>query len=623
MRKDGDSKVSVVDGCDSAKAGNEGARVAAAMPWDDLCEAIVAAYKAGQDIVVLQRFEELQAMPELDILLETQRPGGTTTATPTSTKMNGNIHEEIAAAATATGHPINADALGRVEFCWGRALLAAKRLAGDDDEHIFTIVEAFEQRFERPSEYLRVLAITADSALEVLRLHQLMEGSFSTSAVSAALHKFPSLTASETRELLEFLQANDVSLTKDLSEQLERQFVMRMKTEDAEDVFQEMCSAGVEPMSTRPYNLIFMKTLPFRHMSPVEYYLDMLDRGITPENSTFRILSKQTQNDGLVNQHFSSLAWKNSASNRRRDEDERGGTQIFFAMSLEELAKSKPDATLEEALHVFCRMDVEGTPLTNGSPVISALLTHFCRQGHLEDVERVLHLSQERGCRPTSVTVQKLLRGNHPDRFNQAEMVLQKVVEAGEVIQVECVDLLRHFVVGNIRNKAVRVFRAFVIQGHQHPNEPIPFAIASMAMKLGPFDWALGVMAILLATTDKPLGRGLQSRIRYTAHDARGREVLAVLEKCDWRHERLLSATELQEPENNSKNHSGNGGAAGATWTDPKNNQRVERSVTWLGALHVALTEMGVEPGVMEAYKNALLQAIERAKEHRGSTETS
>ncbi|RNF01013.1 uncharacterized protein Tco025E_08674 [Trypanosoma conorhini] len=618
MRQDSGGRATVTEAGGGARAGAGVASDAAAVPWKSLCDDILAAYKAKQDIVVLQRFEELQAMPELDLLLEASRPGEATTGAPTKAPVNGDTHNN---GATAASSAINADALEMVEFCWGRALLAAKRLAGDDDEHIVTIVEAFEQRFERPSEYLRVLAITADSALEVLQLHQLVEGSLSASAVTAALHKFPSLTSDEMRELLEFLRSNDVSLTNGLSEQLEKHFVMRMKTEDAEDVFQEMCSAGVEPMSTRPYNLIFMKPTPFRHMSPVEYYLDMLDRGIAPENSTFRILCKQTHNDGFTNQHFRSLAWGNAASNRRREEDDRGGTQLFFAMSLEDLAKSKPEATLKEALHVFRRMDVEGTPLTNGSPVVSALLTHFCPLGHLEDAERVLLLAQERGFRPTSATVQQLLRGSNPDRFNHAEMVLQQVVEAGEVIQVECVELLRHFVAENMRSKAVRVLRAFVIQGYQHPNEPIPFAIASMAMKLGPFDWAFGVLAILLATTEKPVGRGVQSRIRYTAHDIRSRDLLAVLEKCDWKRERLLSAAELQEPESDSGNGGGSDGV-GAVWAGPKNHHRLDRGVSWLGAMHVALKEMCVGSEVLEAYKNALLRAIEKAKVHRSSTAT-
>ncbi|ESL11447.1 hypothetical protein TRSC58_00801 [Trypanosoma rangeli SC58] len=610
-----------MEGSSGARAGNGGASVGAVMPWGSLCDDILAAYKAKQDIVVLQRFEELQAMPELDLLLEVPRRCETTTGAPIKTLMNGDIHDSAAATAAA-GSAVNADALEKVEFCWGRALLAAKRLAGDDDEHIVTIVEAFEERFERPSEYLRVLAITADSALEVLQLHQLVEGSISASAVTAALHMFPSLTADRTRELLEFLRINDVSLTNEVSEQLEKHFVMRMKTEDAEDVFQEMCSAGVEPVSTRPYNLIFMKSTPFRHMGPVEYYLDMLDRGIAPENSTFRILSKQTQNDGFTSQHFRTLAWGNSMSGRRRDEDERGGTQLFFAITLEDLAKSKPDATLEEAIRVFHRMDVEGTPLRNGSPVVSALLTHFCRQGHLEDAERVLLMSQERGFRPTGVTVQQLLRGNNPDRFNYAEMILQQVVEAGEVIQIECVELLRHFVTEKIRGKAVRVLRAFVIQWYRHPSEPIPFAIASMAMKLGPFDWALGVLAILLGTTDKPVGRGVQSRIRYTAHDIRSRELLAVLEKCDWKRERLLSVAELQEPESNNGNGGASDGGGGAAWVNPKSYHRPDRGASWLGAMHVALKEMCVGPEIMEAYKKALLQAIEKAKENCGATTT-
>ncbi|KEG09916.1 hypothetical protein DQ04_04451070 [Trypanosoma grayi] len=570
------------------------------LPWDSLCEDIIGAYKAGQDIVVLQRFEELQAMPELDALVSAQPPD-------TATGSSSTPEEEAAA-------------LEKVEFCWGRALLAAKRIAGGDDEHIVTIVESFEERFERASDYLRVLAITADSALEVLRIHQLVEGHVSTDAVTAALHKFPTLDADEMRELIAFLQQNDVALTKKVAEQLEKRYVMRMKSEDAEDVFREMLAAGVEPVSTRPYNFIFMKSGPFKYMGLLNYYEDMLDRGIVPENSTFRILSKQTQNDGVANQHFSSLAWGNMAPHRRHDEDTRGGTQAFFSLRLEELARTKPETSLDTALQVFRRMEVEGTPLTNGSPVLSVLLRLFCRQGHPEDTKLVLRLTQERGCRPTSVTLQKLLKSRSPDRFNQAEIVLQRVAESGEVLQVDCVDLLRHFVVNNVRGKAVRVFSAFVVQGYRHPNEPVPFAIASMAMKLGPFDWALGVLALLLASVDKPLGRGVQSRMRYAAHDSRSREVLAVLERCDWKRERLLLADELQDHasgnrDNNSNNSNGvNGGDA--TRAGPNIHSRLDGGPTWLSSMHVALKEMGVEHEVIESYKTALVGAIEKAKRH-------
>lgn len=596
---------------DNARGRGADASVAATVPWDTLCEGILAAYKTKEDIVVLQRFEELQVMPELDVLVSAQRPD---IVKQTLTMTSGDAKGDSSALSEASAI---SDALEKVEFCWGRAVLSAKRIAGDDDEHINLIVESFEQRFERPSEYLRVLAITADSALEVLRIHQLMEAHVSVRAVTAALHMFPSLSANETSELLKFLRANEISLTKEVTELLEKHFVLRMKTEDAEEVFHEMCAAGVNPVSTRPYNFVFMKTTPFKYMSLIEYYEDMLDRGITPENSTFRILSKQTQYEGFANQHFSTLAWGNSTANRHRDDGERGGTQVFFASRLTELARTKPEATLDEALRVFSRMDVEGTRLTNGSLVISALLIHCCHQENLEDAERVLNILKARGCHPTTATVQRVLKGNNPHRFHHAEMLIQRVVETGEVLQLVGLELLRYFVINNVRGKAVRTFRAYVVQSYRHPKEPIPFAVASMAIKLGPLEWALGVLAILLVSADKPFGRGIQTRMRHIAHDSRSRDVLAVLERCDWRRERLLTAPEFQEPA--STNSNGGADATNAAWADPKGHPKPDRGVTWMGALHIALTEANVEPEVMEAYKTALLEAIETARKHRGS----
>ncbi|KAH9597685.1 hypothetical protein LSM04_007497 [Trypanosoma melophagium] len=636
--------------------GGDDRSTAFAYPWDDLCNRILAAYKNGEDISVLQLFEELQMMPELDVLIDaklsatnantTNTTNTTATTTTTTTTTTGLSEAKLNMIHLSNNNPYSAAAsamaLEKVEFCWGRALLAAKRVAHDDDEHIVSFVEDFEQRFERPSDYLRCLAITADSALEVLQIHQLVEGHVSADAVTAALHKFPLRDATETRDLLDFLRLNNISLTHNVAEQLEKHFVKRMKTEDAEDVFCEMREAGVEPMSTRPYNFLFMKKTPFKQWDLLGYYEDMLDRGITPENSTFRILSKQTQHDGFANQHFSALAWGNAApQQRRREEAERGGTQVFFATRLEELSRTAPETTLDTALQVLRRMDVEGTQLTNGSPVLGSLLRYFCHPTQPEDTERVLQLAQDRGCHPNSATLQKLLRGTSTTRFEQAEIVLQKVVEAGETLQVNCVDLLRYFVINNKRSKAVRVFRAFVVHGYRHSNEPIPFAIASMAMKLGPFNWALGILAILLASVDKPLGRGVQSRMRSVAHDVRSREVLEVLNRCDWKRERLLLAPELQERplngnittsitgnnnsmdsnhNNNNNNNNNNNGVNGgdAAWTGSKSHNRLDGGPTWISVMHIALKEMNVEPKVMEAYKAALAEAIEKARRHQG-----
>lgn len=615
--------------------GGDAGVVVAPMPWDALCDGILAAYKAKQDIVVLQRFEELQVMPELDVLVGAKLYDADEEEYEVKNAINGSAKREGRAddclVSSGQRDAAIATALEKVEFCWGRAVLSAKRIAGDDDEHIGWIVDSFEQRFELPSKYLRVLAITADSPLDVLRIHQLMEVYVSSRAVTAALHMFPSLSAEETRELLEFLRDNGVSLTRNVSEQLEKHYVLRMKTEDAEEVFQEMCAAGVKPMSTRPYSFVFMKTTPFKYMSLIEYYEDMLDRGITPENSTFRILSKHTQNEGFANQHFSTLAWGNSAPNRQRDDDERGGTQVFFAFRLMELARSKPDVTLDEALNVFHRMDVEGTQLTNGSPVISALLIHFCCQENLEDAERVLRIARDRGCYPTTAIMQRLFKTNYPLRFHHAELVLQHVVEKGEPLHLDCVELLRYFVHNNMRSRAVRIFRAYVIQNYRNPKEPIPFAIATTTIKLGPFDWALGVLALLLVSVDKPLGRGIQSRMRRIANDGRGRDVLAVLERCDWKRDRLLTAPELQEPGNNDSSDGTCGGCSGsagsrsgsvnngnAFWMEPtSSHQRQERGVTWMGAMHVALCELNVGQEIMDAYKAALLEAIGNAKRCR------
>nr|CCC93307.1 unnamed protein product [Trypanosoma congolense IL3000] len=588
------------DSCGVAGCGGSAEAEPPQSAWISLCDKVLTAYKAGEDIVVLQHFEELKTLPDLEAFINSAEQSPKSDSEPAPA--NG-IREGIS---SDTRGP----ALERLEYCWGRALLAARRLAGDDNEHITSIVESFEQLFNCFSEYLRALAISADSALEVLQVYKMMEGPFSSRAVTAALHRFPVSDSNEVRVLLQFLCSNSVPLTHSAKEQLEKPFVMRMKSEDAEEVFKEMRDAGVEPVTTHPYSFIFMKNPPFKYMGLLDYYEDMLDRGILPVNSTFRILSRQTQNEGFANQHFSALARKNAGQPRRGDDEERGGTQIFFAYRLEELARNQPEATLDDALQVFRRMDVEGTSLVNGSAVLNVLLTSFCRTGHIEDTERVLRLAEERGCRPNGNTLHKVLKSGNPDRLHQAELILPKALEFGDVRHGEVLEILRCYVANGTRAKAMRIFRAFIIRWYQNPSEPVPFAVASLAMKLGPFDWALGVLAILLASVNEPLGMGVQSRMHDAVRDNRGRDIVRVLESHKWDRNSVLLAPQLQEPADSNNQSGGRNGE----WSPTNAHQRRENGLTWVSAMHVALMEMGVGKDVLHECKARLKAAIDAAR---------
>ncbi|EAN77511.1 hypothetical protein, conserved [Trypanosoma brucei brucei TREU927] len=585
-------------------AENVGAFTEVMVPvWSRLCDKVIAAYKAGEDIVVLQHFEELRATPELDVIAH----DSLISAAPDLTVGAVEKKEDDRAAKKE-----------RLEYCWGRALLSARHLAGDDDEHINSIVESFEQQFGCVSGYLRALAINAESALEVLQLYQMMEGPVTTRVATAALHRFLTNDASEVSGLLQFLKLNNVPLTREFHDQLEKNFVMRMKTEDAEEVFKDMRNAGVEPVSTHPYNFIFMKTPPFKYMDLLDYYEDMLDRGIVPMNSTFRILSRQTQNGGLVNQHFSALArGTTTGSDRRHETEGHGGTQAFFATRLEELARLKSSTTLDDALRVLRRMDVEGTPLISGSVVLNVLLSVFCRAGHIEDTERVLQLAKERGCTPNGATLSRVLKKSNADRFLQAELILPDALEAGDVRLSDITDVMCHFFNNGMRSQVVRILRAYVVRCYRNPTESIPHTVALWALRLGPFDWALGFLAILLASNDEPLSDRIQRRMHEVVKENRSREILKVLEGHKWDRRSILLAPQLQEPTNSSDGAGEVNGRSSEGGNSGGGHHRRDMGPSWMSAMHLVLKEMGVEKEVLMGYKAKLSALINDAKKKR------
>ncbi|KAH8616623.1 hypothetical protein ERJ75_000463100 [Trypanosoma vivax] len=597
-------------------------------PWSTLCKNLITAYKKDEKAVVLQLYEELKAMPDLyDIYQASIAQESSQSASNTAqAKEEGEGEEE----------DTKSSVLGLLEFCWGRALLIARQLSSGDPDHIASFVNDFEELFGRHSDYLRVLALDADSALEALCLHQTIESCLSSDAVSAALHRFTLCDSNETRALLDFIRSNGVPLTRDVSEQLEKQFVMRMKNEDAEEVFEEMRALGVGPLTTCTYNIIFRKNDPFKYKKLIDYYEDMLDRGIAPELSTFRILSIVTKDESIYKRHFYYLAWRTAEKQRRGDEDERLPGQLFYASRLEELLVADHGAPIEALKRILNRMNLEGTPLLNDSPVLSVMLEKGCRHGHIEDTHQVLRLAAERGCNVTSATVLRVLKSNNPDRQRQTDILLRAALKSDELRPLEWSELLRHFVSNNMRTRAIRTFSAFVSRCLRFENEPIPFCLASTVMKLGPFVWVVGIVALLLATTNESLGAGVQLRMRDSASGERDREIVNALEICRWSRDSALLLSELQEDNvhnntttsptsttnNNNNNSSGksnsNGknasGALHSNGNGSNGNHRNHDSISWMSAMQMALMEMNFEKETVEVYRKKLTEAINSAR---------
>ncbi|CAC9486388.1 conserved hypothetical protein [Leishmania infantum JPCM5] len=301
----------------------------------------------------------------------------------------------------------------RIEDAWGQVLLASIRQMPDEQEHHEEIVNDFERFFERCSDYLRAMLQDTMSAVHLLDVTVMDTSELSTQyVVCAALMKHPPPDVAALVKFIEYLKQRSIPLSLAAAEQLERIYLRFMKGKAAADVFESVTAAGVIPLSVRPFAMLFNNLTDANAV--LDAYDLMLDYSIAPEESTLRILCKQSRMEyaklhfttvlknmanatsatqsqspspppprsplasggaGAAAAHTSAAASASTASTASRRRDERS----YFAQRIEELAERKPKASLLEALKVLHRAEVEGTSLQGDTYIMSALLRHYCR----------------------------------------------------------------------------------------------------------------------------------------------------------------------------------------------------------------------------------------------------
>ncbi|GET88386.1 hypothetical protein, conserved [Leishmania tarentolae] len=302
----------------------------------------------------------------------------------------------------------------RIEDAWGQVLMASMRQMPDEQEHHEEIVNDFERLFERCSDYLRAMLQDTISAVHLLDVTVMDASELSTQyVVGAALMKHPPPDVAALVKFIEYLKQRSIPLPLAAAEQLERIYLRFMKGKAAVDVFESVTAAGVIPLSVRPFAMLFNNLTDANTV--LDAYDLMLDYGIAPEESTLRILCKQSRMEyaklhfttvlksmasttqsqlqshspsppprspltsggtGVATAHTSAAATPASiisTASRRRDE------RSYFAQRIEELAERKPKASLLEAMKVLHRAEVEGTSLQGDTYIMSALLRHYCR----------------------------------------------------------------------------------------------------------------------------------------------------------------------------------------------------------------------------------------------------
>lgn len=302
------------------------------------------------------------------------------------------------------------DAEQRLELAWAQALLASMRQMPEEDEHHEEIINDFERFFNRCSEFLRAVLRPTSGASAMLESILAEAGPSSASfALEAVLLKHPAHDIDTLASLVHLMKTREIPMTVAAAEQIEKGYARLMKGPIAEKVFNTILAAGMVPLSTRPFAMLFNNLNDGPAL--LSAYDLMLDYGIPPETSTLRILSKQSKSD-LTAPHFVArlkslmsaggdasssaaaaaaaagplLGMKHSdphsnsaaATDDTQSASRRRDKRIYFTQRLQELAESNPTASLLEAMKVLHRADVEGTSLQGDRGILTALLRLFC-----------------------------------------------------------------------------------------------------------------------------------------------------------------------------------------------------------------------------------------------------
>lgn len=411
--------------------------------------------------------------------------------------------------------------LPMITRAWGKALTGAEKL-GSDEEHLAEIVRDFEDRFGFKSPYLQAFLIDEPNAAAAVETLYRKFGLVSFDAIDGVLDKHKHTTRTEIQQLLNLLRLINTQISPEISGKLQRFYVVRMKSEDPETVFAEMIADGLEPTSFYPYNMIFVKGQTRRPV--MEYYDEMLDRGIKPDASTFRILVKNPQ----INKEEHAML-------RRRLRLETQPEEKYMQM----IRNCQNDGNWEEALRVVNRLMLEG--MEPDKYVFNYLI--MCCKRTPAQAEVFYKMMLDKGVQPNAVTFTNLITVSKDSKnSDSSERWLQEMASRGIQMDIHnYAALLDSYVKAGQRGRAMQMFKAVI------EREDCGVAIYNTMMKLGPFDWALGCLACMLAEGLQPTGH-TKSTIQYLARDDTSAELVDELHRCRWSKEDILRSDALVNP---------------------------------------------------------------------------
>ncbi|CAD2221050.1 hypothetical protein, conserved [Angomonas deanei] len=379
---------------------------------NDIIYAINDAQRKGEKYVVLQNYDLMTASPGVYRLAEESVAHREELAQldEQDQQLNvinpGYLEQKLLLQMKEKRHPGSGPAVSelakeiydvefRLEMAWGHCVLTTLEMS-QDEEHLQGMIEAFESTFQRQSDYLRALYPPSENAVEVMRTFQMQEGRMGADVVLAALCKHPPLNTTELGVILEFLKMDGVLVTTKAAEHLEKMYVKFMKEEGVEEVFHIMLEAGLPPMSTRPFAMLFNAKKIEKVSSVLDYYELMLDYGIRPEVSSLRLLCKQCSGMEFASLHFTviqknpeiagTLPASNASSNNPNNNNNnnssadswRKNERAYFIKRLQDAVEADPNMPLLEAMKCIHRAEVEGTSLEGDTLLLTFLLLKCC-----------------------------------------------------------------------------------------------------------------------------------------------------------------------------------------------------------------------------------------------------
>lgn len=419
------------------------------------------------------------------------------------------------------------------EVCqaWGKALIAASQMCADDGEHLAEIVADYEDRFGA-CPYLQAMLVPAPNALDAIKEYHTENAAKPTaeifSAIDGILDKYRGLTRSDAARIVGFM--NTVGLCPmpdETSERLQKIYVKRMKTEDAETVLQEMLADKVFPTTPYAYNFVFMK--PHTAKPLLDYYDQMLDLGIKPTAVSYRILLKNPQ---LTKDEYGMI--------RRRSKGETAPEQKQMNQLRQcQAAHGQSEGQADEAKKIYDRMKIEG--ILPDKYVFNHLI--LACKGRPQQAEEWYKLMMAHGVQPNAVTFTNLITvckdGKNPEA---GDKWIQEMLNRGMQVDIHnFAALLDSYVKSGSRMKAQQCFKSLL------ERKECGVAVYNTVMKLGPFDWAYGCLACLLSDGLQPSFH-TRSTMQGLARDPVSSEIVDELVACGWLRESILLSPTLVSP---------------------------------------------------------------------------